>query len=122
MDPGGAIPCPDPAAAADPRADSPAPGGLKSPVAPATPDPALNPRDPESLTLALDEVLRLEKCYETPEGLVKRREVLKNLNVLVKQWIQVGQPYGLRSIGGCSSQVAFHKSPEIPTGQPEPKS
>jgi len=42
----------------------------------------------EALTASLDEVLRLERCYETEAGLVKRREVLKSLNVLVKQWIQ----------------------------------
>jgi poly(A) polymerase len=40
------------------------------------------------LTASLDAVLHSEKCYETEEGLVKRREVLKQLNVLVKQWIQ----------------------------------
>ena len=44
---------------------------------------------PAELTRSLDEVLHLEKCYETPDGLRTRREVLNNLNVLVKQWIQV---------------------------------
>ena len=28
-------------------------------------------------------------CYETPEGLAHRHEVLKSLNILVQQWIQV---------------------------------
>ncbi len=51
----------------------------------------MSDRSAEELTRSLDEVLHAEKCYETKEGMVKRREVLKNLNVLVKQWIQVRQ-------------------------------
>ena len=36
----------------------------------------------------LEEVLHKQACYETNKGLEARREALKNLNVLVSQWIQ----------------------------------
>ncbi len=36
----------------------------------------------------LEEVLKKQGCYETPKGLEARREALKNLNILVSQWIQ----------------------------------
>lgn len=36
----------------------------------------------------LEAVLKNQGCYETKQGLERRREVLKNLNILVRQWIQ----------------------------------
>ena len=36
----------------------------------------------------LEDVLRQQGCYETNKGLEIRRESLKNLNLLVQQWIQ----------------------------------
>ena len=48
------------------------------------------PSVPDAMSLALESVLRAERCYESDDGIVRRREALKNLNVLVKQWIQVG--------------------------------
>ena len=59
---------------------------------PAPPSPV--PVEVGTLNRMLDEVLHLEKCYETPDGLERREEVLKNLNVLVKQWIQVRNEVG----------------------------
>lgn len=62
------------------------------PAAPAVPSPCASPGpflSPSELSQSLERRLREERCFETEEGLVKRREVLKNLTVLIQQWIQV---------------------------------
>lgn len=75
--------------AASPRSHSPPP---------APPSPCSSPGwpvTPSELTVTLEDRLHQEKCYETPDGLLKRSEVLKNLDVLVKQWIQVVMTFNL---------------------------
>ena len=36
----------------------------------------------------LDAVLHSQGCYETPEGLQQRRQILVDLNTLVRRWVQ----------------------------------
>lgn len=44
--------------------------------------------NPGQLTLQLDDVLHLEKTYESETAIDKRQKILYRLNSLVKQWIQ----------------------------------
>lgn len=48
----------------------------------------MNPGPVSSQLQKLEDVLRRQGCFETPKGLEARREALKNLNILVSQWIQ----------------------------------
>ena len=58
----------------------------------------------DPLSSSLDRVLVDERCYESNDGIVRRREALKNLNLLVKQWIQVIKDcHGLTSGTGVTS-------------------
>lgn len=50
--------------------------------------PLMNPGPVSTQLQKLEDVLRRQGCFETPKGLEARREALKNLNILVSQWIQ----------------------------------